>query len=221
MSTRSINLDEKLYQYFQQHAFRDDEILAELRRVTAEMPESIMQISPEQGAFMTMMVSLLGAKRIIEVGTFTGYSSLCMARALPADGLITALDNNAEWTAIAQRFWLKAGVEDKVNLKLGAAVDSLKLMLDEGHQATIDLIFIDADKANYMNYYNLVIEKLKPGGYILADNVLWSGKVIEEVSPDDADTLALKKFNTFVQQDERVENILLPVRDGLMLIRKK
>ena len=219
MSTRSINLDEKLYQYFQQHAFRDDEILAELRRVTAEMPESIMQISPEQGAFMTMLVSLLGAKRIIEVGTFTGYSSLCMARALPADGLITALDNSAEWTAIAQRFWLKAGVEDKVNLKLGAAVDSLKLMLDEGHQATIDLIFIDADKESYMSYLDLGLKLLKPNGVMLFDNVLWGGSVVDE-SNQQKTTVAIRELNDHLLTDSRVEIAMLPLSDGLTMVRK-
>ena len=219
MSTRSLNLDDKLYFYYQQHAFRDDEILAELRRVTAEMPESRMQISPEQGAFMTMLVSLLGAKRIVEVGTFTGYSSLCMARALPLNGLLTTMDCSAEWTSIARRFWRKAGVENKVELKLGAAVDSLKQMLDAGHQVSIDLIFIDADKESYMSYLDLGLKLLRPNGVMLFDNVLWAGAVADG-NNQQASTVAIRALNDQLLTDSRVEMVMLPLSDGLTIVRK-
>ena len=220
MSTKSINLDDTLYPYYQQHAFRDDDILAELRRQTAAMPESNMQISPEQGAFMAMMVSLINARRIIEVGTFTGYSTLCMARALPAEGLITALDISDEWTAIARRFWRRAGVEDKVELKLGPAVDSLQLMLDQGWQETVDLIFIDADKESYPVYLELGLALLRTNGLLLFDNVLWNGYVAD-AGHQEATTIAIRQLNDQLLTDQRVELAMLPIGDGLTMLRKR
>ena len=219
MSTRSINLDETLYQYYRQHAFRDDDILAELRDKTALMPESNMQIAPEQGAFMAMLVSLINARRIVEIGTFTGYSALCMARALPADGRLIAMDTSAEWTAVARQFWQRAGVDDKVDLMLGSALDSLQSLLDQGQQQSIDLIFIDADKESYISYLELGLQLLRRNGVLLFDNVLWDGHVADSAHQE-ASTVAIRQLNDHLLTDSRVDIVMLPISDGLTMARK-
>ena len=176
-----------------------------------------MQIAPEQGAFMTTLTRLIGATRAIEVGTFTGYSSLCIARGLPDDGRLLCLDVSEEWTSIARRYWEKAGVASKIELRLGPAADSLRA-LPAGE--AYDLAFIDADKGNYRTYYEEVLARLRPNGAILVDNVLWSGRVFDPKADDD-NTKAIQAFNDFVSSDERVDVVMLPLADGLMIARKR
>ena len=220
MSNTSINFDDNLYRYYQRHAYREDELLTELRRVTAKLPEAEMQISPEQGAFMSMLVKLIGCKNIIEIGTFTGYSSLCMARSLPVYGSLIALDVSKKWTTIAQQYWQQAGVDDRIELRLGSASDSLKKMISDQKQETIDLIFIDADKVAYLDYFELGLELLKQGGVMLFDNVLWGGAVANEDDLESS-TVAIRKLNDVLINDARIDISMLPIGDGLTLLRKR
>ena len=178
-----------------------------------------MQISPDQGQFMAMLVRLIVPKKIVEVGTFTGYSSLVMALALPENGKIVACDISEKFTRKARRFWKEAGVADKIELRLGHARETLEMMLNEGLSETFDMAFIDADKENYKIYYEKCLELLRPGGLILIDNVLWYGRPAD---PDasDADTVAIREFNKFLYKDHRVDISLLSVGDGLTLARK-
>lgn len=220
MSTRSINLDDKLYDYYREHAFRDDPLLQELRRQTATMPEANMQISPEQGAFLAMLVALMGARRIVEVGTFTGYSALCMARALPADGCLFALDTSAEWTAIAADYWQRAGLQDRIALRLGDAKQSLQALLDEGAESTVDLMFVDADKESYPQYFELGLKLLRPNGLLVFDNVLWNGAVADAANHE-ASTKAIRSLNRLLKEDARIELCMLPLSDGVTLARKR
>lgn len=220
MSNTSISFDDNLYRYFQQHAFREDDVLSELRRVTAEMPEAEMQISPEQGAFMSMLVQLMGCKNIIEIGTFTGYSSLCMARGLLGDGNLIAMDVSEEWTSIAKQYWQKANVADRIDLQIGSATDSLQKMIDDQKQETIDLIFIDADKVGYLDYFELGLKLLKQGGAMLFDNVLWGGAVAND-SDQGPSTVAIRNVNDVLIKDERVDICMTPIGDGLTILRKR
>jgi len=218
MSASTLHLDDQLYAYYQAHAFRDDDLLKALREETARDRLARMQISPEQGAFMALLVQISGARRILEIGTYTGYSSLCMARALPKEGSLTALDLSEEWTAIARRYWELAGVAAKIDLRLGNATASLQTIVAAG--ASFDLIFIDADKEAYLDYYELGLQTLRPGGLILFDNVLWKGSVADSTI-DDADTSALRDLNNQLLSDERVDLSMLPIGDGLTLVRKR
>ena len=220
MSNTSINFDDNLYNYYQQHAYREDNLLKELRWVTAKLPEAEMQISPEQGAFMSMLVKLIGCNNIIEIGTFTGYSSLCMARSLPVYGSLIAFDMSKEWTTIARQYWQKAGVDDRIELRLGSASDSLKKMISDQKQETIDLIFIDADKVAYLDYFELGLELLKQGGVMLFDNVLWGGAVANEDDLESS-TVAIRKLNDVLINDARIDISMLPIGDGLTLLRKR
>ncbi|NRA04157.1 MAG: class I SAM-dependent methyltransferase [Myxococcales bacterium] len=201
------------------HRSREDPILAELRSETRETLGrlAIMQVAPEQGAFLELLVAATGASQVVEVGTFTGYSALCMARALPPGGRLLCCDVSEEWTAIARRYWQKAGVADRVELRLGPAAETLR-GLPEGEW--VDLAFIDADKPNYLAYYEELLARLRPGGLILLDNVLWFGAVL---NPDDTseNTVAIRAVNDFVAGDERVEAVMLAVADGLTLARKR
>lgn len=218
MSTRSLNLNDELYSYYQQHAFRDQEILAELRTETAKLSESVMQISPEQGAFMSMLVKLTGAKRILEIGTFTGYSSLSMALALPKDAQMICLDVSEEWTSTAQKYWQKAGVVQKIDLRIAPALESLKSLQSEGQK--FDLVFIDADKESYLKYYEEVLKLTDTGAAILFDNVLWGGSVIDKTKQSES-TQAIRELNETLLKDQRVELCMLPIGDGLTILRKK
>lgn len=220
MSTRSINLDNRLYDYYREMAFRDDPLLSALREQTAALPEANMQISPEQGAFMAMLVTLTGARRIVEVGTFTGYSSVCMARALPDDGRLIAMDASEEWTAVAREYWRRAGVDQRIELRLGDARALLSELLEQGGEATIDMMFVDADKESYPEYFELGLSALKPGGLLLFDNVLWNGYVADD-SHREATTTAIRELNRKVKQDPRVEMCMLPIGDGLTMVRKR
>ncbi len=220
MSTRSISLTDALYDYLLAVSLRETEIQRRLREETAANPMSRMQISPEQGQFMALLARLIGARRCIEVGVFTGYSSLAVALALPADGSIVACDVSEEWTAVARRYWAEAGVARKIDLRLAPALETLDSLLAAGDGGSFDLAFIDADKTNYLGYYERVLELLRPGGLVVIDNTLWSGRVADsEVA--DADTVALRHFNERLHHDDRVDLSLLPVGDGLTLARRR
>jgi caffeoyl-CoA O-methyltransferase len=220
MSSRTINLTDPVYEYLIDHSVREPVVLAELREATAELPHALMQISPDQGQFMQLLAKMLGARRCIEVGVFTGYSSLAVALALPADGHIVACDVSERWTNVARRFWDKAGVAHKIDLRLAPANETLDALLAEGGAGSYDFAFIDADKPAYLGYYERCLKLLRPGGLIAIDNTLWSGRVADPAEADD-DTISLRLFNHFVHRDERVDLSLLPVGDGLTLARKR
>jgi predicted O-methyltransferase YrrM len=220
MSNRSITLTDSLYEYLLSVSLREPQLLLDLREETAALPAAGMQISPEQGQFMALMVRLMGARRCLEVGVFTGYSSLVVALALPEDGRIVACDVSEKWTAVARTYWQAAGIDHKIDLRLAPAVATLDVLIAQGHSGTFDLAFIDADKASYLDYYERALTLLRPGGLIMVDNTLWDGRVIDpEVS--DADTVAIRHFNETVHADPRVDLSLLPVGDGITLLRKR
>jgi predicted O-methyltransferase YrrM len=220
MSSRTINLTPTVYQYILDHSVREPVVLRELREATAKIEHAGMQISPEQGQFMQMLAKLVGAKRCIEIGVFTGYSSISVALALPPDGQIIACDVSEEWTSMARKYWEKAGVAGKIDLRLAPANQTLDALLAAGEAGKFDFAFIDADKPAYEGYYERCLKLLRPGGLIAIDNTLWSGKVADSTVQDD-NTVALRKLNDFVHRDERVDVSLLPVGDGLTLILKK
>lgn len=220
VSTRSLGLPDAVYDYLLAHSLREPELLAELRNETAELPNGRMQISPEQGQFMALLVELTGAKRAIEVGVFTGYSSLRVALALPADGRLLACDVSEEYTSIARRYWERAGVSGKVELVIAPALETLQARIDSGATGSYDIAFIDADKDNYQTYYEQCLQLLRPGGLILVDNVLWSGSVADETNQETS-TVAIRALNQHIHRDERVSVSLLPVGDGLYLARKR
>ena len=220
MARRSINLTDSLHEYLVASSVREPEILARLRAETAPMEMAGMQISSEQGQFMRLLVELTGAKRVVEVGTFTGYSSLAVALSLPADGRIVACDVNREWTDIARRYWAEAGVAGKIDLRLAPARDTLDALIAAGEQDRYDFAFIDADKKNYDAYYERCLQLVRAGGLIAIDNVLWNGKVIDP-SANDEDTAAIRALNAKIAKDERVTVSLLPIGDGLTLARKR
>ena len=220
MSNRSICLTPELHAYLLEVSLREHDLLAELRQETAALPQANMQIAPEQGQFMALLVQLTGARRILEVGVFTGYSSLAMAMAMPDDGRILACDVSETWTAVARRYWARAGVADRVELRLAPAVETLQGLLADGQAGAWDLAFIDADKASYQDYYECCLELLHPGGLVVVDNVLWNGAVIDPARHD-ADTVAIRAFNRRLREDSRVDLSLVPIGDGLSLARKR
>jgi predicted O-methyltransferase YrrM len=220
MSRRTIALDDRLYGYLLATGTREHPQLVALRAETAALPEAQMQVAPEQGAFMQQLVALTGARRCIEVGVFTGYSSLAVALALPDDGRILACDVSAEWTAIARRHWAAAGVAHKIELVLAPALETLAARLAAGAAATYDLAFLDADKANYPSYAERLLELLRPGGLLVVDNVLWGGKVADPAA-DDADTVAIRALNAKLHADPRVAHCIVPVADGIALAIKR
>jgi predicted O-methyltransferase YrrM len=220
MSNRSIGLGDDVYDYLLQVSLRESPVLEALRRRTAEHPAAAMQIAPEQGQFMALLVKLTGARRCLEVGVFTGYSSLAVAAALPEEGHIVACDVSEEYTAVAREYWQRAGVADKIDLRVAPAVDTLDGLLANGEAGTFDFAFIDADKTHYQAYYERSLELLRPGGLVAVDNTLWSGSLIEPAADDD-DAQALASFNARLLDDERVDLSLLPVGDGLTLARKR
>ncbi len=219
MSSRSINVDDRVSDYLTQSS-REPGVLKSLRSETASLPMARMQISPEQGKFLGLLVELVGARRIVEVGVFTGYSSLSMALALPADGQIIACDVNAEWTSIASRHWEEAGVAHKLDLRLAPALETLDELIAQDQAGSFDLVFIDADKENYGNYYEKSLTLLRAGGLIVVDNVLWSGRVADE-SIRDTETEAIRALNERAKSDSRVTSSLVPVGDGVLLARKR
>lgn len=215
----TLNLTPSLYQYLLQHSLREHPVLTELRAVTAKMTGAQMQISPEQGQFMALLIQLLGAKKTLDIGTFTGYSALVVALAMPADGQVIACDVSAESSNIAKEFWRKANVENKIHLRLAPALVTLQALIDQGETNTFDFIFIDADKDNYSNYYELALTLLRPGGLVAVDNVLWGGSVADEGATD-KQTKAIRALNNKIHLDARVSISMLPVGDGLTLARK-
>lgn len=220
MSNRTIVMSDPLYEYLLAASLRELPVLQRLREETGRHPRATMQISPEQGQFMQLLVKLLGAKRCIEVGVFTGYSSLCVALALPPDGRLLACDVSEEFTSVARRYWKEAGVEAKIELKLAPALETLDSRIKAGEAGSYDLAFIDADKGNYSGYYERILKLLRPGGLVLVDNVLWSGAVIDKKDKAE-DTVAIRAFNEALRKDERVELSMLPVGDGLTLALKR
>ena len=220
MAPRTLSLDGRLYDYVLSHSVREPAVLKELRAETAKLPMAMMQIGPEQGQFMGLLVELTGAKRAIEVGTFTGYSSLSVALAMPADGRLIACDVSEEYTSIARHYWAKAGVAGKIELKLGPALATLDGLLAQDGAGSFDFAFIDADKPNYLGYYERCLKLLRQGGLLAIDNVLWGGDVADP-EKSDADTTAIRALNDKVAADERVSVSLLPLGDGLTLARKR
>ena len=220
MTNRSIALTDSLYEYLLASSLREPPLLARLREETAALPNARMQIAPEQGQFMALLVRLMGARRCLEVGVFTGYSSLAIALALPEDGRIVACDVSEKWTSVARRYWAEAGVEHKMELRIAPALETLEHLLASGEAGSIDFAFLDADKENYTRYYELALGLLRPGGLIVADNTLWSGRVADPAN-NEAATLALRRFNASLHRDERVELSLVPIGDGLTLARKR
>ena len=221
MSLDRVHITPELDAYLKQVSDREPELLSRLREETKKRfgDSVIMQISAEQGQFMSLLTRLVGAKNALEVGTFTGYSSICVASALPTDGQLIACDISEEFTALAREFWRAAGLEKRIDLHLGPATGTLQQLVDTG-RSDFDIAFIDADKENYRQYYELCLQLIRPGGLILIDNVLWSGQV---VNPDaqDPNTLAIRALNEHVHADKRVEMILLPLCDGLTMARKR
>jgi len=218
MSNASIGLDEKLHAYLLEVGVREHEVLRRLREETAGLPESRMQIAPEEGAFLALLVRILDARKVLEIGTFTGYSSTAMALALPADGRIICCDLSEEWTDVARRAWADAGVADRIDLRLGPALDTLEQLFAAGEERSFDMAFIDADKANYAGYYEAALRLVRQGGVIAIDNVLWSGRVVDPEVTDEA-TNAIRAINDDIAADERVDIAMLPLADGVTLAR--
>jgi predicted O-methyltransferase YrrM len=218
MSIRTLRLDDRTYEYLLAHSLREDPRLARLRAETASHPRVNMQIAPEQGQFMQMLVRLTGARRAIEVGVFTGYSSLAVMLAMPGDARLLALDVSEEYTAVARRHWQAAGVANRIELVIAPALETLDARLAGGEAGRYDFAFIDADKTGYLAYYERLLKLLQPGGLIVVDNTLWHGEV---ANPDnrEADTEALREFNDVLHRDTRIDLALLPVGDGLTLAR--
>jgi predicted O-methyltransferase YrrM len=220
MSGRTLPLSDALLAYVAQSSVREHPVLAELRAATASMPHAQMQIGPDQGALMALLVKLLGARRTLEIGVFTGYSALAVALALPADGKVVACDVSEEWTAVGRRHWEKAGVAGKIDLRLGRALSTLDVLVAQGAAGTFDFAFIDADKQGYAAYYERCLVLLRRGGLVAVDNTLWSGAVIDPKDTS-ADTVALRAFNEALAGDSRVDLAMLTVGDGLTLAMKR
>lgn len=216
---RALTVTTDLQDYVVTHgSWPVDRVLADLRDETQKLGAiASMQVGPDQGQLLTWLALLVGARQAVEVGTFTGYSSLCIARALPPDGKLICCDINEHWTSIGRRAWKRAGLAGRVDLRLGPGLDTLRNLPTEPH---IDLVFIDADKAGYVSYWNELVPRVRQGGILLADNVLWSGRIVE-ADAEDADTQALRAFNDLVAGDERVNVVILPAFDGLLMARKK
>jgi caffeoyl-CoA O-methyltransferase len=215
---KDSRLSAELHRYIVEHSTPPDAVQQALIEETATLgPIARMQIAPEQGAFMTILTRLLGVQHAVEVGTFTGYSSLCIARGLADGGKLVCCDVSDEWTAIGREYWERAGVTDRIDLRIAPALETIATLPDDEH---VDLVFIDADKENYANYYDALLPRLRVNGVILVDNTLWSGAVIDE-SRDDASTLAIRAFNDMVAADDRVDTVQLAISDGLTLLRKR
>ena len=219
MSRRTIDLDDTLYQYLLDHSLREHPEQAALREATRTHPRAGMQISPEQGQFMSLLVKLIGARRTIEIGTFTGYSALTVALALPADGKILACDISEEYTAIGKPYWQRAGVADRIELVIAPAVQTLDARIAAGEAGGYDFAFIDADKEGYDDYYERCLQLVRQGGLIAFDNTLWGGDVAR--AAEDADTRALQALNDKLHRDERIDMAMLPIGDGLTLARRR
>ena len=220
MGKSSLGLEGELYQYLLSVSLREPKILTKLRQETSQHAASIMQIAPDQGQFMGLLIKLLGAKKTLDIGVFTGYSSLTVALALPEDSKVIACDCDPESTAIARHFWQEAGVEHKIDFQLAPALDTLDRLIAEGQSGSFDFVFIDADKRNYLNYYERALTLLRSGGLIAVDNVLWSGRVTD-LEDADKRTIAIREFNQKIHHDKRVAVSMLSIADGLTLALKQ
>jgi caffeoyl-CoA O-methyltransferase len=210
-------LDDRLYSYLLSHRSGDDAVLRELRADTAALGRPArMQIAPDQGTLLTILVAAMGARRALEVGTFTGYSAICIARGMGPQGRLLACDSSEEWTTIARRYWARAGLSERIELRLGPAAETLRSLPPE---PSYDFAFIDADKSGYSTYYEEILRRLRPGGLMAVDNVLWSGSVIRPEDQEE-DTKAIRAFNDFVASDRRVRSVMTPVADGLTFVEK-
>jgi predicted O-methyltransferase YrrM len=218
--SKSFHLPDQVQAYVLEHGVREPAILAELREETARHPRAQMQIAPEQGAVLRFLVELLDARRCIEIGTFTGYSSLAVALAMPDDGTIVCCDVSDEYTQVARRYWERAGVAHKTDLRIGPATDTLDALLEDGAAGSFDLAFIDADKHGYPDYWERCVALVRQGGVIAVDNVLWSGDVADP-SVTDRDTVALRRVNEIIDADERVTPVMLAIADGMTLARRR
>ena len=218
MHEKFLSLTQPMYEYLVAHSAPPDDVLRDLADETAALgPVSMMQVAVEQGAFLTMLARLMGARRAVEIGTFTGYSSICIARGLADGGRLLCCDVSEEWTAIARRYWTRAGLDDRIELRLGPGLDTLRALPRE---PAIDLVFIDADKPGYRDYYEELLPRVRPNGLFVFDNVLWSGAVADPAVQDD-NTRALRALADHVRQDARVDEVMLAVADGLLLARKR
>jgi caffeoyl-CoA O-methyltransferase len=219
LSNRTLSLSDRVYEYLLAVSVKEPDVLRQLREETAGIDFSEMQIAPEQGQFMALLVKLIRARRALEIGTFTGYSSISIASALPDGGELICCDDSEEWTVMARRYWKRAGLEDRISLKLGDACETLHNLIESGQAGSFDFIFIDADKQNYEQYYELSLSLLDDGGLIAVDNTLWSGDVADPENMEPG-TRAIRRFNEMLRQDQRVEISLVPIGDGLTLVRK-
>ncbi|MFF7473112.1 class I SAM-dependent methyltransferase [Streptomyces sp. NPDC008092] len=216
-----LAFSDTLHAYLREVSLREDPVLTALREFTAQLPGgAAMQVSPEEGQLLALLVGLTGAVNVLEIGTFTGYSTLCMARALPSGGRLTTCDITDRWPGIAVDHWRKADVEDRIELRIGDAGDTLDALRQEHGAGHFDLVFIDADKTGYLHYYEKSLELLRPGGLVVVDNTLFFGRVVDPEAQD-ADTVAIRAFNAFLREDERVDVSLLPMADGITLARKR
>jgi predicted O-methyltransferase YrrM len=220
MSRTTIQIDEALNDYLRDISVRETEVMTDLRERTAEMEAANMQISSEQGALMTLLVELMGVGRAVEIGTFTGYSALCIARAMPDDGELICCDVDEEWTSIAQDYWKEAGLDDRIRLELRPALETLEALIDDGEAEGFDFAFVDADKENYVDYYDRCMTLVRPGGLLAFDNVFWGGSVVDP-EDDDASTRAIRRLNETIADDPRVTPSMVPIGDGLLLARKR
>ena len=219
-TNRTIGLDDCLYSYLCEETLREPELMARLRGETSRLPRGTMQISPEQGQLMGLLVRLIGARRALEIGTFTGYSALAVALALPEDGKLICCDVSEEWTQTARRYWRRAGVADRIELRLAPAAETLATLIAAGEVGGFDFAFIDADKENYDIYYEYCLELVRPGGLIAIDNALWHGYVADPAH-NDTDTAAIRALNRKIRDDPRVDMVLVPIGDGLLLARPR
>ena len=219
MSNKTLSLNNSLYEYILSVSLREPEVLARLRAETLQQPMSMMLSAPEQGQFLALLAQLIGARKCLEVGVYTGYSTLWVALALPHDGSVLACDISEKWTAIARRYWEEAGVAERIDLQLAPALETLDRLLAADQAGSFDFAFIDADKENYPDYYERTLQLLRPGGLMVIDNTLWSGAVAD-TSRQDPETCAIRALNDLVHADDRVQMSLLPVADGLTLARK-
>ncbi len=220
MSNRSITIDDALYEYMNSVSLREPDVLRRLREETAALPQHQMQIAPEQGQFMGLLVELIGAEKCLEIGTFTGYSSLSVACKIPDDGVLVACDISEDYTNRAKPFWEEAGVAGKIDLRIGPALETLDRLIADGEGGTFDFTFIDADKVNYLGYFQRAFDLTRTGGLICIDNVLWSGAVADP-SRNDEDTEAIRAFNSALSTDARISLSMVPIGDGLTLARKR
>lgn len=220
MSTQTTPLSDELHQYLLDVSLREPPVMQRLREMTMTLPERNMQIAPEQGQFMTLLLQIMGARRCIEIGTFTGYGTLAIARGIPGDGEVLACDISEQWTDMAQPYWRESGVADRIRLRIAPALETLRALLEAGEAGQWDFAFIDADKSGYREYCENCLQLLRPGGVIAVDNTLWHGHVVDQKDPD-TDTRAIRAFNEALHRDERVDISLVPIGDGLTLARKK